>query len=276
MSRSSDTHVYSLSDLLATMAALRDPQRGCSWDLAQNFQTITASTLEECYELVDALERHDLPHVAEELGDLLFQIVFYSQLGQEQGAFSFDDIVNTLVQKLIRRHPHVFATDGSVLDGDAPVSPDEVKARWEEIKQGERAQKDQTGLLADIPLALPSLGRAQKIQKRMARVGFDFADAQTALAKVKEEIGELEEALAAADHSAVEAELGDVLFSVVNVGRHMGIDSETALRTANNKVTKRIETMEQLATDAEHSLSEITIIELEHYWNQAKAAERGL
>jgi ATP diphosphatase len=276
MSRSSDTHVYSLSDLLAIMAALRDPQRGCPWDLAQNFQTITASTLEECYELVDALERHDLPHVAEELGDVLFQIVFYCQLGQEQGAFSFDDIVNTLVHKLIRRHPHVFATDGSVLDRDARVSPDEVKARWEEIKQGERAQKDQTGLLADIPLALPSLGRAQKIQKRMAKVGFDFADAQAALAKVKEEMAELEEALASADRSAVQAELGDVLFSVVNVGRHIGIDSETALRTANNKVTKRIETMEQLAADAEHSLSEITIIELEHYWNQAKAAERGL
>ena len=188
---------YELDDLLRVMARLRDPATGCPWDIRQDFRSIVPSTLEECYELAQAIEHEDFPHVAEALGDVLFQVVFYAQLGSERDLFSFETIVDTLVTKLLRRHPHVFA-DGEI-EGVVPdrTSVESVKETWESIKQAERSAKSQGATLADVPLALPALPRAQKLQKRAARVNFDWPDAAGVLAKLEEEIAELRRAMAA-------------------------------------------------------------------------------
>ena len=222
------------------MERLRDPEHGCPWDQAQDFNSIVPSTLEECYELVAAIEQGNFPHAAEELGDVLFQVVFYSQLGREQGLFDFSQIVSTLVSKLVRRHPHVFADAAieGIVAGDTSVQ--EVNLSWETIKKQERQSRSQLGTLADIPVALPALSRAQKVQKRAAQVGFDWDQIAEVVQKVEEELQEFVEA---GDQSSArqEEEIGDLLFSCVNLARHAGLDAEAALRRATQKFEIRFD-----------------------------------
>ena len=253
------------------MARLRDPESGCPWDIRQDFQSIVPSTLEECYELAEAIEHEDFPHVAEELGDVLFQVIFYAQLGAERELFTFDTIVDTLVTKLIRRHPHVFA-DGEI-EGIVTQhsSVESVKASWEAIKRGERKAKSQGGVLADVPVALPALPRAQKLQKRAAQVNFDWSDTDSVLAKLEEEIAELREAMATRKEDDIAEEMGDVLFSCVNVSRHLGLDAEAALRGASSKFERRFLAMEASATAADTELKSLSAAQLEALWEAAKA-----
>jgi len=269
----SDSNFYTLADLLRVMERLRDPQGGCPWDLKQNFKSIAPSTLEECYELVDAIERDDLSHVSEELGDVLFQVIFYSQLGAEQDAFDFAQVVDGLVKKLIRRHPHVFA--GAQIEGQVTqtLSSDEVKLNWEAIKQIERESKSQSDLLADIPITLPALPRAQKLQKRAANIGFDWPHIQAVIANLEDELAELREALASGHADHIADEFGDVLFSAVNLGRHLKLDSETALRHANTKFERRFSAMESTARDQGQALRDLTFDQLEALWNSTKLSE---
>jgi nucleoside triphosphate diphosphatase len=264
---------FTLADLLRVMQRLRDPDGGCPWDLEQDFRSIVPSTLEECYELAEAIEHGDFPHVAEELGDVLFQVVFYAQLGQEQQLFSFPEIVDTLVRKLVRRHPHVFAS-GEIegrIDSSATVA--QVKTSWEEIKQGERHARDQTSILDDVPTALPALPRAQKLQKRAARVNFDWPHTRAALDKVQEELNELREALDGGSQSHIEEELGDLLFSCVNVSRRVGLDAETTLRRASIKFEGRFRAMELLCGASGQSLGELDEQALDALWNRVKAGD---
>lgn len=261
-------HKYSTDDLLYLMARLRDPVRGCPWDIKQDYASIAPSTLEEAYEVVDAIEKQDFVHLKEELGDLLFQVIFYSQLGKEQQRFDFAGVVSALVEKLVRRHPHVFpdGTLASSIDNRLTL-PLDVKARWEAIKQQERYAKGAHGLLADVPLNLPALSRAAKLQKRAASVGFDWQDVAGPIAKVREELLEVEEAISAKNNQAVEEELGDLLFSVVNISRYLKIDPEQALRRANQKFEQRFNYIE---TRAVAPLAETSIEEMNALWDQAK------
>lgn len=259
---------YSIDDLLYLMARLRDPLTGCPWDIKQDYTTIAPSTLEEAYEVVDAIEKQDFVHLKEELGDLLFQVIFYSQLGNEENRFDFGGVVSDLVEKLVRRHPHVFP-DGnlqSTID-NCHTLPTDVKARWEAIKQQERDAKGAQGLLADVPLNLPALSRAAKLQKRAAGVGFDWENVQGPIAKVREELAEVEEALALSDQSALEEELGDLLFAVVNVSRYLKIDPEQSLRKASQKFENRFGYIE---TNINKPLSESSIDEMNLLWEEAK------
>lgn len=269
-----DRQPYTIDDLLRVMERLRDPDTGCPWDLRQDFHSIVPSTLEECYELAEAIERGDYPHVAEELGDVLFQVIFYSQLGREQALFTFDTIVHTLVEKLVRRHPHVFA--GGEIEGVVPAraSVEDVKESWESIKEAERHARSRPGILADVPLALPALPRAQKLQRRAARVNFDWPEAGAVLGKLREEIDELEQALAGEGPDAVREEMGDLLFTCVNLARHLGLDAEGSLRQASTKFERRFGAMEALAGEAGGSLEGLDAEALEALWEQAKAAPR--
>ena len=251
------------------MQRLRDPAHGCPWDLDQDFASIVPSTLEEAYELASAIEHGDYPHVAEELGDLLFQVIFYARLGEERGFFDFHQIVHTLVDKLVRRHPHVFA-DGDlegIVRGDTPVT--EVKETWEAIKRQERHERSQTSILADIPTALPSLSRAQKVQKRAATVGFDWPEISGVLEKCREELTEFQEAQAESKVRQ-EEELGDLLFSCVNLARHAGVDAEAALRRATCKFESRFNTLEERASRDGKALEEMDLDTLDGLWEAAK------
>jgi ATP diphosphatase len=264
---------YTVAELLRVMQRLRDPVSGCPWDIAQDFDSIVPSTLEECYELAEAIEQGDFPHVAEELGDVLFQVIFYAQMGSEQGLFSFDSVVNTLVEKLLRRHPHVFANgeiEGVVADSR---SIEDVQNSWEEIKQQERASRKQMSALADVPVLLPALPRAQKLQKRAAQVGFDWPDHEGPLDKLTEEIAELREALIGGDQAQVQEELGDLIFSCVNLARHLDLDAEETLRRASGKFENRFTRMEVLALERGDSLAELSDQELDLLWNRCKQSE---
>lgn len=267
---------YTIEDLLRVMARLRDPNNGCPWDLRQTFQTIVPSTLEECYELADAIEHEDYAHVREELGDVLFQVIFYSQMGAERDLFGFGDVVHGLVDKLLRRHPHVFG-DGTI-DGSVQTSMiDEaaVKLRWEAIKAQERAQKTRHGalhgVLDDVPLALPAIVRAQKLQKRAANVGFDWPSVQPVFDKLREEIAEIEQAIAAGDADGVEDEVGDLLFVVVNLARHLQVDAETALRRSNRKFERRFRFIEEQLAQAGATPAQSSLLEMDTLWDKAKA-----
>lgn len=264
---------YGVDDLLRVMQRLRDPDGGCPWDLKQDFGSIVPSTLEECYELADAIERGDLPHVAEELGDVLFQVIFYSQLGSEQDAFDFYSVVDGLVEKLVRRHPHVFANGDIEGRVDHTLSTEQVKANWESIKQRERTAKSHHGVLADVPLTLPALPRAQKMQKRAASVGFDWHSTGAVIAKLEEEVAELKAALADGNAEHIADEFGDVLFSAVNLGRHLKLDAETSLRHASHKFERRFVAMEQAALSEGVSLDSESQDQLERRWQAAKSAE---
>jgi len=271
--------MYQIDDLLHLMARLRDPQSGCPWDLKQTYASIVPYTLEEAYEVADAIERADFEHLPGELGDLLFQVVYYSQLAQEEGRFEFAAVVDGITRKLIRRHPHVFV-DGDLYGAPDPARLEEaaVKQRWEQLKAEERAAKavvpEQLSLLDDLPQALPALSRAVKLQKRMAQVGFDWPDALPVLDKVREELDEVLEAMGANDPQAIAEELGDLLFAVSNLARHLKLDPESALRAANAKVERRFRFIEQALREAQRPIENCTLDELDALWGVAKQQEK--
>lgn len=252
--------------LLELMARLRDPQRGCPWDVKQNFATIAPYTIEEAYEVADAIERNDLADLRSELGDLLFQVVFHAQMAKEQGAFGFDDVVDAICDKMERRHPHVF--------GSARIdNAEEQTVAWEEHKRRERAASGRS-VLDDVPVGLPALTRAGKIGKRAAQVGFEWADISGALDKVQEEIAELRaEVAAGSDAGRTEQEIGDLLFSLVNVCRYMKIDPENALRLTNAKFERRFRYIEQQLRTRGRTPRESTLEEMDALWNEAKESE---
>ncbi len=271
--------MYQLDDLLHLMARLRDPQHGCPWDLQQDFASIVPHTLEEAYEVADAIEQGDFAHLPGELGDLLFQVVYYSQLGREQALFDFAQVVHGITAKLVRRHPHVFP------DGDLYGSPDvprlgeaAIKQRWEQIKAEERAERaaepQQLSLLDDVPQALPALNRAGKLQKRAAQVGFDWPDALPVVDKVREELDEVLEAMASGDAAAQGEELGDLLFAVCNLARHLKVDPEQALRAANHKFERRFRHIEQALRDAQQDFAACSLEQLDALWGEAKQREK--
>ena len=230
---------YTVDDLRYLMQRLRNPDSGCPWDLKQSFASIAKHTLEEVYEVIDAIERDDLHHLGKELGDLLFQIIFYAELGAEQQIFDFDTVVQGLVEKLLRRHPHVFplgTLESEIAPGsrlDNPAEEARIKRVWEEIKAEERTANGEGKTLDDIPLAIPALSRAHKLQKRAATKGFDWPHLDQVVEVVREELVELEAEIAVNDRAAIEDELGDLLFSCVNLARHLEVDPERALRRAN-------------------------------------------
>ncbi len=265
------TKPYNLEDLLYLMERLRHPEFGCPWDLKQSYKTIAPSTIEEAYEVVDAIEREDYGHLKEELGDLVFQAVFYSQLAREEGRFDFADIVHSLVAKLIRRHPHVFP-EGNLRSSDlhSKVTEAGVKQNWEAIKQQEREAKGGRSLMADLPASLPAMTRALKLQKRAAQVGFDWPDTAGVLEKLQEEVRELEDAVTRGEPAATAAEAGDLLFTCVNLCRHLGVEPETALRATNNKFIRRFESMERQAVESGAELRSLSQVELDNLWTRAK------
>lgn len=261
-----------MDTLLQVMERLRDPEGGCPWDVEQSYETIAPSTIEEAYEVVDAIERRDYPHLKEELGDLMFQVVFYAQLGKEDGHFTFAEIVQELTDKLLRRHPHVFpdGTPESRLDSETRLSEAAVKEQWESIKASERDNKGHRGVLSDVPATLPAMARAYKLQKRAARVGFDWPDANGVVAKLHEELDELKEAVDGGSQTEVEQELGDALFSLINLARHLKIEPETALRRCNRRFVDRFEHMESALEKENKSAAEADSEELEALWKAAK------
>jgi ATP diphosphatase len=260
--------IYTLNDLLYLMARLRDPQTGCPWDIKQDYASIAPSTIEEAYEVVDAIEKQDFGHLNEELGDLLFQVIFYAQIGKEEQRFDFSSIVSSLVEKLVRRHPHVFP-EGTLQSQvtDRHNLPEDIKQRWEMIKQQERAAKGAHGVLDDVPVALPALSRAAKLQKRAANVGFDWENIHGPIAKVREELIEVEDALQQNDSEHLSEELGDLLFAVVNVVRYLKEDPEAVLRSANRKFEKRFQYIEQQLGD---QLKAADIDTMNRLWDEAK------
>lgn len=268
---------YTLSDLIHLMARLREPDTGCPWDLAQTYRTITASTIEEAYEVVDAIDRDDYEHLKEELGDLLFQVVFYSQLASEEGRWNFDDVASAITSKLVRRHPHVFP-DGTLASRRSSVAEPEqatIKQNWEAIKQQERAEKGKLGLLDDVPRALPAVIRAEKLQKRVAKVGFDWPDHAGVIDKIREELAEVEQAIASKDAAHIEEELGDLLFTCVNLTRHCRISSEQALRAANQKFENRFAALEADLVAQGLSPEAASEAQLESAWERVKRIEKG-
>ena len=272
--------MYQLDDLLHLMARLRDPQHGCPWDLRQDYASIVPHTLEEAYEVADAIAKEDFPQLRDELGDLLFQVVYYSQLGREDGHFDFAQVVDGITRKLVRRHPHVFP-DGD-LHGplDLPrLDEATIKRRWEEIKAEERAEKamapEQLSLLDDVPAVLPALSRAAKLQKRAANVGFDWADAMPVVAKIQEELDEVREAMANGQAAQVAEEVGDLLFVMVNLARHLHVDAEDALRQANAKFERRFRFIEESLKVQGRTPQEASLEEMDALWDAAKVAEKG-
>ena len=261
--------------LLEIMARLRDPQCGCPWDLEQTFATIVPHTIEEAYEVAQAIADDDMPALADELGDLLFQIVFYAQLACEARAFTFADVVRRITDKMVHRHPHVF--------GDAEIDTAAEQTRsWEGLKAAERAAKAVTGgavasALDGVASALPALSRAAKLQKRAARVGFDWPDLRPVLAKLREEIDEFERELSddGASPARLEDEVGDVLFVCANIARHAGVDPETALGAANAKFDRRFRRIEALLAEAGKTPEQSSLEEMDRLWERAKAEERN-
>lgn len=268
-----------IATLIAIMAALRTPGTGCPWDLEQNFETIAPYTLEEAYEVADAIVRGDLDDLREELGDLLLQVVFHARMAQEQGAFDFGDVVATLTAKLIRRHPHVFGDE-------AGNTPEAVKGLWERIKAEEKAQRASrrgpaaddpaaAGALAGVPVGLPALTRALKLQAKAGRVGFDWNDPLAVLAKIREEASEIEAEIAAGNCAEAAAEVGDLLFAVVNLARHLDADPEAVLRATNRKFERRFGAIEQALAERGKTPEASSLAEMDALWDRAKAAEAG-
>ncbi|MBB4196342.1 nucleoside triphosphate pyrophosphohydrolase [Rhodoblastus sphagnicola] len=270
-----------LSRLLEIMARLRTPEIGCAWDLAQDFRSLAPYAIEEASEVVDAIEREDFIDLRDELGDLLLQVVFHAQIARERGLFDFGGVVLAINEKLIRRHPHVFGEPQQ-------RTPEAVEGVWAEIKAREKAEKvlqrrarglpDQArnGLLADVPAALPALARAVKLQDKASKVGFDWNDAKLVLAKIREECDEVEEALSRDDKAHVAEEIGDVLFAVANLARHMKTDPDTALRATNQKFERRFNYIEQEIDKAGKKLGEVSLADMDALWDEAKRREREI
>jgi tetrapyrrole methylase family protein/MazG family protein/ATP diphosphatase len=255
--------------LLDIMARLRDPASGCPWDQVQTFATIAPYTIEEAYEVADAIERGDLTDLKDELGDLLFQVVFHARIAEERGDFAFRDVVEAICDKMIRRHPHVFA-------GESYADLDAQTEGWEAIKAAERAAKAKDGgVLADVPPGLPALARAVKLTKRAGRVGFDWPDAGAVMAKMREEIAELEVEIAAGDRAAAREELGDLLFVCANLARKLEVDPEDALRAANAKFARRFRFIEQALAADGRGPKDSTLEEMEDLWTDAKREEKA-
>ena len=255
--------------LNAIMARLRAPVGGCPWDVEQTFETIAPYTLEEAYEVADAIERKDWTELKSELGDLLFQVVFHARMAEEQGLFVFDDVANAIADKLERRHPHVFGDEAAKADGVAQ------KARWEDIKAAERKAKAQHGVLDDVPVGLPALARAAKLTKRAARVGFDWPSTDEVFDKLHEEVAELRAEIAAGDLDKAKGEVGDLLFVVTNLARKLGVEPEDALRGSNAKFVRRFGFIEAELARAGKTPEQSDLAEMDGLWNAAKAAERA-
>ncbi|RUO42286.1 nucleoside triphosphate pyrophosphohydrolase [Pseudidiomarina aestuarii] len=261
------------------MEQLRHPDTGCPWDLEQTLTSLIPYTIEETYEVAQALTDGHYPEIKDELGDLLFQVVFYTRLTEESGHFDFDEVAMQTATKLIRRHPHVFHADGTPLSAhESRPSQAEIKARWEAIKQEERAEKQQlqpteSTVFADIPEQLPSLLRALKLQKRAASVGFDWDSTEPVVAKIREELNEVEVELAKRDQEALEGEIGDLLFAVINLARHVQVHPEQALRRTNQKFQQRFQAIERELSAAGQAPSDLNLTELERYWQKVKQDE---
>ncbi|MCX7306005.1 MAG: nucleoside triphosphate pyrophosphohydrolase [Hyphomicrobiales bacterium] len=268
-----------ISRLIEIMAALRDRQTGCPWDVEQDFASIAPYTIEEAYEVADAIARSDMDNLRDELGDLLLQVVYHAQMAEEVQEFSFGDVVQAITEKMIRRHPHVFGDEEARSAGMA-------KGMWEKIKGQEKALRRQAridrgldpedhgaGFLDGIPVALPALTRALKLQEKAARVGFDWNEAGPILDKVEEEIGEMREAMAKGDTVSMKDEFGDVIFSLVNLGRHLGIDSEAALAGTNEKFRSRFHHVERALKTSGRDLEGSSLEEMEELWQRAKTRE---
>lgn len=254
--------------LIEIMRALRDPDHGCPWDIEQNFATIAPYTIEEAYEVADAIDRQAWDELRGELGDLLLQSVYHTQMATEAGLFDFDDVVNDISDKMVHRHPHVFG------DESRDKSADQQTQDWEKIKAAERASKAKSGVLDDVAIGLPALMRAVKLQKRAARVGFDWPDIANVLDKMQEEANELVEARDTLTQADITEEYGDLLFVMANLGRHLGVDPEEALRAANTKFTRRFQFIEhKLAENGKHP-SQSNLEEMDALWDQAKLHEK--
>jgi ATP diphosphatase len=261
-----------ISRLIELMAALRTPGTGCPWDLEQDFASIAPYTLEEAYEVADAIERGDLHDLKDELGDLLLQVAFHARMAQEQGAFDFGSVVEAITTKLIRRHPHVF---GEARD----LAPDQVKALWDRIKAEEKAERaargvaEPEGALAGVPTGMTALTRALKLQQKAGKVGFDWNDPAAVLAKVREEADEIEQEIAAGARDKVAGEIGDLLFAMVNLARHLDVDPEAALRSTNAKFERRFGSIERALAARGKKPQDATLAEMDALWDAAKAQE---
>ena len=256
-----------IKTLIAIMAKLRNPEGGCPWDLEQDFKTIAPYTVEEAYEVADAIEREDMNALKDELGDLLFQAVFHAQMAKEADLFDFGDVVASISEKMIRRHPHVFSSG-------AFRTAEEQTDAWEAQKAEERAQKGLNSLLDDVPAGLPGLTRAVKLQKRAARVGFDWTEPKPILNKLQEEAGELAEVIEQNDNDKIEDELGDLLFVVTNLARRLSVDPESALRRANQKFIRRFKHIEKSLEKDGRDVNAASLEDMENLWNEAKEMER--
>ncbi|TXR53084.1 nucleoside triphosphate pyrophosphohydrolase [Reinekea thalattae] len=263
---------YNYQDLKTLMARLRDKDSGCPWDVEQSYRTIVPHTLEEVYEVIDAIERQDYDHLAEELGDLLFQVVFYAQIAAEEERFALDDVIHQLVEKMLYRHPHVFINGD--LDGkrSGDVNTD-IGRQWEALKQQQKPEHSR--ILDDVPKAMPGLLRAKKLQKKAAKVGFDWPNVAQVIDKAHEELAELEEAIELGDNAHIESEIGDLLFVMANVCRHLNIDPEQAIRNTNQKFERRFGYVEQQVAASGNDWSAFQLQQLDEFWDQAKAAERN-
>lgn len=262
-----------IESLKLIMAQLRDPQTGCPWDREQTFASVAPYTIEEAYEVADAVTRQDLSALKEELGDLLLQVVFHSQMAEESGAFTFDEVAEAVSQKMVARHPHVFGED-------APRDQERHSTRWEDQKAQERLKKAQErgeapSLLDDVALALPALMRAEKLSKRVARVGFEWETVEAVLEKLQEEVDELAAARAEGDQAGIEEEVGDLLYTVSNLARKLKVDPEVALRQTNAKFERRFRFIEQALRQQERSPEDASLEEMEQLWEQAKQQERS-
>jgi nucleoside triphosphate diphosphatase len=266
-----------IARLLELMAALRTPGSGCPWDIEQSFETIAPYTIEEAYEVAEAIARGDLEDLREELGDLLLQVAFHARMAEEAGAFDFGDVVHAITAKLVRRHPHVFGDAGAL-----PVAG--VNELWHRIKSEEKnaraerrkhAGSHQAEALAGVPTGLPALARALKLQQKAGTVGFDWNNPHAVLAKIREEADEIESALAEGQRADIAAEIGDLLFAVVNLARHAGVDPETALRSTNAKFERRFAAIERALAERGKSPRQSTLTEMDALWDAAKAAEKS-
>jgi nucleoside triphosphate diphosphatase len=268
-----------ISRLLEIMAALRTPGTGCPWDLEQNFATIVPYTIEEAYEVADAIARGDLEDLCDELGDLLLQVVYHARMAEEQNAFAFGDVVEAVTRKMIRRHPHVFA------DKDGNIQPAGVKSAWDRIKAEEKAERaarrppsqglEHISLLSGVKTGQPALKRAMDLQRKASSVGFDWNDPRAVLHKIREEADEIEAALDAGDADELAAETGDLLFALVNLARHVGADPDSALRGTNAKFERRFGYIEQTLAAQGRSLESASLAEMDALWNEAKAGEKN-
>jgi nucleoside triphosphate diphosphatase len=265
-----------INRLLEIMAALRTPVTGCPWDLDQNFATIAPYTIEEAYEVADAIARNDLDDLREELGDLLLQVVFHARMAEEDKAFDFGDVVESIAKKLIRRHPHVFGANAG------PTTQEQVKGTWDVIKQQEKAERAarrperdraESALLASVKAGVPAVTRAFELQRQVATVGFDWREAGPVLDKIREETGEIETALATGERVKIEEEIGDLIFTAINLARVSGIDPESALRATNTKFERRFAYVEAAIAARGHTLEETSLEEMDRLWTDAKVTD---